>query len=84
MQISGKDLHYLTDAMSWELLAMKKCHHYAREVQDPEVLSLINHIGQMHQRHYETLLSQLQAGAGAAGGTQIGPMTQQSPSGMRQ
>jgi hypothetical protein len=66
LQISTKDLNYLCDEMSWELLAMKKCHHYAQECQDAQVKSLIDQVGQMHQRHYEMLLSQLQSATGAA------------------
>ncbi|MBA4602767.1 hypothetical protein [Thermoactinomyces mirandus] len=66
MQISSKDLSYLTDEMSWELLAMKKCYHFANECQDPSVSQLINRIGQMHQRHYEMLLNHLQPATGSA------------------
>lgn len=29
MPLTTKDLNYLKDEMSWELLAFKKCHHYA-------------------------------------------------------
>lgn len=65
MLISTKDLNYLSDELSWELLAMKKCHHYAGECQDPQIQQLINQTGQMHQQHYETLLTQLQSAAGA-------------------
>lgn len=67
MQISSKDLNYLTDELSWELLAMKKCHHFAQECQDPQIAQTIERIGQMHQRHYETLLAQLQSATGASG-----------------
>jgi hypothetical protein len=56
-QLSTKDFNYLKDHMSWELLAMKKCAHYAAECQDMQVSSLINQVGQMHARHYNTLLS---------------------------
>lgn len=62
MQISGKDLSYLSDELSWELLAMKRCHHYSQHVQDSQLLQVINEVGQMHQRHYEELLSVLQSG----------------------
>ncbi len=65
MQISSKDLSYLTDEMSWELLAMKKCYHFANECQDPSVSQLINQVGQMHQKHYEMLLNYLQSSGGS-------------------
>ena len=35
--ITNKDLLYLQDALSWELLASKKAHHYATECQDPQI-----------------------------------------------
>ncbi|KFZ41023.1 MULTISPECIES: spore coat protein [Thermoactinomyces] len=60
MQISTKDLSYLSDEMSWELLAMKKCNHFAQECQDEQVRQLLHQVGQMHQNHYEMLLNQLQ------------------------
>lgn len=72
MQLSTKDLLYLKDELSWELLAMKKCHHYAQECQDPEIRDLLNRVGKIHQQHYQTLLSQLNAS---------GQPTMQSPTG---
>jgi len=59
LQLSSKDLHYLKDELSWELLAMKKCHHYAQECQDPEIRQLLERIGKIHQQHYQILLNQL-------------------------
>ena len=58
--ITTKDCHYLKDMLSWELLAMKKCSHFASECTDPEVRSAIDKAGQMHQRHYTLLLKHLQ------------------------
>lgn len=55
-QLSTKDFNYLKDHLSWELLAMKKCAHYAAECQDPQTAQLINQVGMMHERHYNTLL----------------------------
>jgi len=72
MQLTTKDLLYLTDEMSWELLAMKKCHHFARECQDRQIADQIDRIGQMHQRHFETILNQIQAAAGNVGANQAG------------
>lgn len=59
--ITTKDLMYLKDAMSWELLATKKCSHYASLCQDPEIKQQINEVGQMHQRHYNQLLQFVQS-----------------------
>ena len=65
MQISSKDLSYLSDEMSWELIAFKKCNHFAGEVQDPQVKAAINKIGAMHQQHYQELLQCLQSANGS-------------------
>jgi len=59
--ITDKDLSYLKDALSWELLAMKKCKHWAEACQDQEISHLIHQIGQMHQQHYIRLLNELNA-----------------------
>jgi hypothetical protein len=57
--ITDKDQLYLKDALSWELLAMKKCHHYAQMCQDQEVSGLIDRLGRMHQDHYQRLLGEV-------------------------
>ena len=57
--ITDKDHSYLKDALSWELLAMKKCNHYTGMCQDQEIASLISKAGQMHQQHYTRLLSEV-------------------------
>lgn len=58
--ISTKDALYLTDMMSWNLLAMKKAHFFASQCKDEEIVAAIERAGQMHQRHYERLLQRLQ------------------------
>ena len=58
--ITTKDYQYLKDQLSWELLAMKKCRHYAQESTNPEIKQAIDKAGQMHQRHYQLLLKHLQ------------------------
>ncbi|MCH5585705.1 hypothetical protein MK805_12190 [Shimazuella sp. AN120528] len=64
MQISSKDLQYLSDEMSWELIAFKKCHHFAGEVQDQQIKAAIDKIGAIHQQHYQALLQCLQSSTG--------------------
>ena len=54
--ITTKDLAYLKDALSWELLAMKKCNHFAQECQDSEIRDAINQAGRLHEKHYKILL----------------------------
>ena len=56
----GRDSLYLKDQLSWELLAMKKCRHFAAECSDAEIAQAIDKAGQMHQRHYTLLLQHLQ------------------------
>ncbi|WP_166243292.1 hypothetical protein [Paenibacillus turpanensis] len=58
--ITTKDYLYLKDQLSWELIAMKKCRHFAAECMDTEIRDAIDKAGQMHQRHYELLLKHLQ------------------------
>lgn len=57
--LSTKDSIYLTDMLSWNLLAMKKAHFYAQHCQDMTLKSEFEKCGQMHQRHYEQILSHL-------------------------
>lgn len=58
--ITTKDYLYLKDQLSWELIAMKKCHHFAQECMDVEIRQAIDKAGQMHLRHYQMLLTHLQ------------------------
>lgn len=59
--IADKELHYVKDYLSWELLAMKKCNDAANQVQDPQLAQLARQIGQKHQDHYNTILNQLKS-----------------------
>jgi hypothetical protein len=57
--ITGKDAMYLNDMLSWNLLAMKKAHFFAEQCQDPEIKTIIDQCGQMHQRHYQQILGHM-------------------------
>ncbi|MFZ0443168.1 MAG: hypothetical protein WAM95_00655 [Bacillus sp. (in: firmicutes)] len=57
--ISTKDSLYLTDMLSWNLLAMKKAHFYAQHCENAELKTEFDRCGQMHQRHYERILNHL-------------------------
>ncbi|PYI54430.1 hypothetical protein [Paenibacillus flagellatus] len=59
-QLSDKELHYLKDFLSWELLAMKKCKDAADQCADPEIRARIEQTGQTHIAHFDTILSLLQ------------------------
>ena len=58
--ITTKDHLYLKDQLSWELIAMKKCSHLAKECTDQAIRQAIDKAGLMHQRHYGLLLKHLQ------------------------
>ena len=57
--VSTKDAMYLTDTLSWNLLASKKAHFYAQQCKEPELKAAFDRCGQMHQRHYEKILTHL-------------------------
>lgn len=57
--LSTKDCAYLTDALSWELLAAKKAFHLASECSDQQIKYQLEQIGQLHQTHYDILLNHL-------------------------
>ncbi|WP_062047450.1 hypothetical protein [Bacillus sp. JCM 19034] len=59
--ISTKDQLYLTDMLSWNLIAMKKAHFFAQQCQDQEIIQALENAGTMHQRHYEKILTHLNA-----------------------
>jgi len=57
--LSTKELNYIKDFLSWELLAMKKCHDTASRCEDQEIATLIKQTGQRHLQHFEDLLVHL-------------------------
>ena len=58
--ITTKDLLYLKDALSWELLAFKKFHFLAQQVNNSEIKQALEKTGKMHQNHFQKLLTHLQ------------------------
>lgn len=58
--ITTKDILYIKDALSWELLAFKKFNFMANQLQNPQLKEALNKAGQMHQNHYQRLLTHLQ------------------------
>ncbi len=57
--ITTKDSLYLNDMLAWNLNVMKKAHAASQQCQDPEVKAELDKCGQMHQRHYQKLLTHL-------------------------
>ncbi|WP_299087524.1 hypothetical protein [uncultured Metabacillus sp.] len=60
--VTTKDQLYLTDMLSWNLLAMKKAHFYASQCQDQEIKAQLDQVGQMHHQHYQKILTHLGSG----------------------
>lgn len=57
--LSTKDCAYLTDALSWELLAAKKAYSLASQCSDQQIKHQLEQISQLHQTHYDILFNQL-------------------------
>lgn len=57
--LTTKDVAYIKDAMSWELLAAKKCAHWAGIAKEQDIINQLDKAGKMHERHYQLLLSHL-------------------------
>jgi len=58
--LTNKDVLYLQDALSWELLAVKKAHNLAQNCQDSNIGNHFEQIANMHQQHYQMLLRHLE------------------------
>jgi spore coat protein CotF len=59
--ITGKDLNYIKDMLSWNLLGMKKAHLMATQCQDPEIKAVLEKACQMHEGHYTRVLNHISA-----------------------
>ena len=57
--LSTKDDAYLTDDLSWELLAAKIADSFACQCSDQQVKHQLEQLSQLHQTHYHALLSHL-------------------------
>ncbi|MGN8645317.1 hypothetical protein ACTNEO_04375 [Gracilibacillus sp. HCP3S3_G5_1] len=57
--VSTKDHLYLTDMLSWNLIACKKAHFFAENCSIPEVKQTIEKACQMHEKHYNMILEHL-------------------------
>lgn len=76
--ITTKDLLYLKDAMSWELDAFKKFHFFAQHATNPQIKQALDKAGQMHQQHYQKLLTHLQVDNNSAMASLPKPQAQQN------
>ncbi len=57
--VTTKDLSYIEDALSWELLAAKKFAMYAQMAQEQGIKDICDRLSKMHQSHYQKLLTHL-------------------------
>lgn len=57
--ISGKDLHYITDMLNWNLIALKKARHYLSHIKDEDVKMAVQKSYDLHKKHYMFLLNLL-------------------------
>lgn len=58
--VTSKDHLYITDMLSWNLLAMKKAHAFAEQCSDQQISQALDQAGKMHHEHYQKLLNHLQ------------------------
>lgn len=68
--ITVKDLNYVRDMLSWNLLGMKKAHFMATQCQDPEVKATLEKACQMHESHYKKIIGHISSQQSAMNQTQ--------------
>lgn len=55
--LSTKEVNYVKDLLSWELLTIKKCFNYANQETNPARQKLFFDTANMHQQNYLDLLN---------------------------
>lgn len=58
--LSSKELNYIDDMLSWELLAAKKCNQYAYQEMNTAHQQVFFDTASMHQQNYMNLLNYLE------------------------
>ena len=58
--LSTKELNYIGDLLSWELLSAKKCNQYAHQESNPAHRQVFFDTASMHQQNYTNLLNYLE------------------------
>lgn len=54
--LSTKEVNYIKDLLSWELLTSKKCFQYASQETNPAHKKVFDDTAKMHQQNYLGLL----------------------------
>jgi hypothetical protein len=57
--LTEKDLSYMKDLVSWELLAAKKAYQYAHQTLEPECRQTLFQVAEQHQKNIDTLVQHL-------------------------
>lgn len=60
LPLTEKDLAYMHDMMSWELIATKKAYQYAQQTMEPDCRNLMFQVAEQHQRNLERILAHLE------------------------
>jgi len=58
--LSTKELNYIKDFLSWELLAVKKCYSYASQESNTEDQRIFLDAMKVHKENYMDLLNYIQ------------------------
>lgn len=66
--ISTKELNYLNDFMSWELLNAKKCYQYASQENNSPHSQVFFDAAGMHQQNYTNILNYINGVSSSQGG----------------
>ncbi|HBQ65074.1 MAG TPA: hypothetical protein DD727_09205 [Clostridiales bacterium] len=57
--LSTKEVNYVKDILSWELLSSKKCFSFANQEKEPNRQKLHFDVARAHQTNYVNLLNYL-------------------------
>lgn len=66
--LSTKELGYINDMLSWELLASKKCYQYANQETNPVYRQLFFDISKISQQNYSNMLGFIEQAKNSQGG----------------
>lgn len=59
MNLSGKELSFLKDALSEEQQIVTKCNDYASKVQCPELKDFLTQLASAHQQNFNQLYQEV-------------------------
>lgn len=68
--LSSKELHYISDILSWELLSAKKCYQYIQQEPGAPQTNSFSEAARIHVQNYNDMLSYLTQVKNSQGGGQ--------------